>query len=233
MPPTQHRDMPSQRVLGLCWIMDSSFLSVSVKYASCILVGFMTVARPAEPARTAPDRSRWLASGRGTSSRRSFMVQSRERGRGVSKGASERSRVCRCVVPRGLRASVSDLSKRRGFLSSHEPVIEWLNRFRQANVVENGPLHEGETFAPHLAASAGPRRAGQLAAAPRRAAREPVARALRSLVRSFGNTGSDHRDGRGRDRERASSACSANSTIRGDSRGQMWTERYPISETRA
>lgn len=115
MPPTQHRDMPSQRVLGLCWIMDSSFLSVSVKYASCILVGFMTVARPAEPARTAPDRSRWLASGRGTSSRRSFMVQSRERGRGVSKGASGRSRACRCVVPRGLRASVSDLSKRRGF----------------------------------------------------------------------------------------------------------------------
>jgi hypothetical protein len=115
MPPTQHRDMPSQRVLGLCWIIGSSFLSVSVKYASCILVGFMTVARPAEPARTAPDRSRWLASGRGTSSRRSFMVQSRERGRSVSKGASEvHARVVvSCLV--GLRASVSDLSKRRGF----------------------------------------------------------------------------------------------------------------------
>jgi hypothetical protein len=88
--------MPSQRVLGLCWIIGSSFLSVSVKYASCILVGFMTVARPAEPARTAPDKSRWLASGRGTSSRRSFMVQSRERGRSVSKGASEFTRVSLC-----------------------------------------------------------------------------------------------------------------------------------------
>ena len=85
-PPTQHRDMPSQRVLGLCWTMGSSSLSVSVKYASCILVGFMTVARPAEPARTAPDRSRWLASGRGTSSRRSFMSESRERVRWCLEG---------------------------------------------------------------------------------------------------------------------------------------------------
>jgi hypothetical protein len=63
MPPTQHRDMPSQRVLGLCWAMGSSSLSFSVKYASCILVGFMTVARPAEPARTAPERSRLLGFG--------------------------------------------------------------------------------------------------------------------------------------------------------------------------
>jgi hypothetical protein len=113
MPPTQHRDMPSQRVLGLCWAMGSSSLSFSVKYASCILVGFMTVARPAEPARTAPERSRWLASGSGRSSRMSFMVESRGRMRGCLEGRKRAfTRVSLCRGSWLARERVSDLSKR-------------------------------------------------------------------------------------------------------------------------
>jgi hypothetical protein len=51
-----------------------------------------------------------------------------------------------------------------------------------------GPSIEIQTFEKKMQRpSAGPRRAGQLAAAPRRAAREPVARALR--FRSFGTPG--------------------------------------------
>ena len=143
-PPTQHRDMPSQRVLGLCWTMGSSSLSVSVKYASCILVGFMTVARPAEPARTAPDRSRWLASGRGTSSRRSFMGAFHERVRWSLEWTKQVSRSCRCVVPCGSRVSVSDLSKGRCFsfveVSRLWPVRGTRSGFGARLKSSNGPI---------------------------------------------------------------------------------------------
>ena len=236
MPPTHRRDTPEPARAGLVHGSAAPRSRPSPRStASCIFCGLTRMALPPAMVSAAVANSNSFPLGRGTSSRKSFFI-SLASGGGVSRSgqASVHARR-RCVVPRGLRASVSDLSKRRGFLSTksrtRDPVmVEPVSA--RLNIVENGPLQEIQTFDWYRQRRRPPEARLKTLHAARRAAREPDGRGSAFGARAA-RSGTPPRPPRWPSwrvtRRSASSACSANSTNpRRPPRARTpWTGRLP------